>query len=178
MDEALRVGSREPGGKLGAEANDFVELQRTGCEFGVQSYSGYVLRDQEVSVFFLTEFEDGCNIGVIQAGEGKSFFTKTFAGILFGEQTRRQNLDRHLAFQLFVMGSVDNAHAARAYLGKNAVVGYLLADHHKGLDAVYVPRVPRSTGSAECLTAYVQLRKFPLYDLFMDFLDELYAPSC
>lgn len=64
------------------------------------------------------------------------------AFIIVGSDVGREKLDRHQAFELRILGFVDDAHAAFAELGEDFVVGDGFADHtviyfNKKLDCFY-----------------------------------------
>src|ERR1700720_1984177 len=68
---------------------------------------------------------------MVQLGETERFFSKAPAGGFVSNGPWRQNLQRNVAIQLFVMRAIDNAHSAGTELFKNAVVPEHLTDHGK-----------------------------------------------
>ena len=86
-------------------------------------------RDERAPVRQLLDVVNRADVGVIERGRGAGFGNEAPPGVLVPHQLRRQELQRDEPAEPQVLGLVDDAHAARANLGEDAIVGDRLADH-------------------------------------------------
>ena len=77
----------------------------------------------------LADFVDGADVGMVQGGCGLGFALKTGEGLRILGNFFGQELQRDKAAQLYVLGLVDDTHAAAAEFLDDAVVRDGLADH-------------------------------------------------
>ena len=83
----------------------------------------YELHRHEVHTVALPDFIDVSDIRMIQSGRGFRLAHKPFHSIAIRCQVRGQNFQRDFAIKFCVLREVHFAHAPRAQLGDNAIVG-------------------------------------------------------
>jgi hypothetical protein len=66
---------------------------------------------------------------MIQASQGQRFFAEAFVRDFVGESSRRQNFDRHVAVELFIVRAIDYAHPAGTDLFHDLVMRQPLSNH-------------------------------------------------
>ena len=101
------------------------ELAILGCQqlyLGVQGSARQVLQNQKRLSIGFRDIVDGCDVRVIQSGEGPGLRQEPFARLGRFEEVRRQEFERHQPVQFKVAGLVDPGHASLAQLGENLVV--------------------------------------------------------
>ena len=81
----------------------------------------------EGAAFDLFDFVNGADVGVVEGGGGLGFAREARADFGIGDQMRGQKFQGHGAVQARVFGFVDDAHAAAAELGEDAVGAELLS---------------------------------------------------
>ncbi len=123
------MGGGEAVSDLAGEAQSFLQRQGPAFNLVVEALALDELHYEESLATLLTDFIDGANVGMAEPGGSLCFSAETLAGLFVFEQMRRQELESHRAFELGVLGLVDNPHAAPAEFGGDLVVGDRLADH-------------------------------------------------
>ena len=86
------------------------------------------LHDQKRLSLVLTEVVDGADVGVVERRGGARLALKALEGLAVLGHLRGQELDRHLAAEIGVLGLIDDPHAATSQLGDDSVVGNGLTD--------------------------------------------------
>ncbi len=79
----------------------------------------------------LVDVVDRADVGVLERGGRAGLALKPLERLSVAGQLLGQELQRHAAAELQVLGLVDDAHAAAAELRDDAVVGDGLADHQE-----------------------------------------------
>jgi hypothetical protein len=94
----------------------------------VQAVSLDMGHGEEVNPVRLLDREDGDDIRVIEGGQGPGLPLQALQTVGIAGQIGRQDLERHPALELGVLGQVDLPHPAGAQPGSDPVVGELFAD--------------------------------------------------
>jgi hypothetical protein len=79
------------------------------------------LHHQVAGLPFVSDVEQGADVGVVEAGDGLGFALETGADIRVARQPGRQDLDGDVAPEAGVACAIDLAHSARAQRGKDLV---------------------------------------------------------
>src|SRR5207245_4158294 len=106
MHDPLVVRSRQAARELHAEIDDFFWGKRTTRQLRIQRRTWNVFDNQEIDIPVCTEFMDGRDVRMVQAGERQCFLAESFARSVVGEYTGRQDLDGYVTFQLLVARAV------------------------------------------------------------------------
>lgn len=122
MDDALIVSGREAFGELSAEAQDLGLRQRAVFQLVAEGKAGDQFHREEIHIILRAKFKDGCDVWVVQLGEGECFFAELFPRRLIGDGTARENLQSNVAIELLIVGAINLAHAARTDSLLDAVV--------------------------------------------------------
>ena len=75
---------------------------------------------------------DGRNVWVVKFCEEQSFIAKAPARFLVFQHAGRQNFERHVAVELFIVCAINLAHSARAYFFDDAIMAQRPANHVEG----------------------------------------------
>jgi hypothetical protein len=124
-----RQGFRE----LNSETLNLLRRQRAFFQALTQRTSRNQLHGQKVHSVLGTEFENRSDVGVIQLGEGQRFLAKLLSRCVVSERAGREDLQRDVAIELLVVGTIDFAHAASADLCDDAIVRDALSDQRGGI---------------------------------------------
>src|SRR5882724_1127360 len=116
MDNTFLMGGDQGIGQLQAEGNDLAFRQGTCREHDVHRRAGNIFRDQKTSFVFFVEVEDSSNVGMIELGESKRFFTKPFYYAFVRKCISWQDFYGYIALQPLVIRQENHAHPARANL--------------------------------------------------------------
>ncbi len=127
MQHARRMRRRQALRQLKTEMDDFLLRQGSGSQTRVQRQAGHQFADQVIEAVEVVEVVDGLNGGMIQPGEDAGFVAEPLAGLFVVKRAGSQHLDGKLALQLFVVGAVNDTHAASADLLLDAIASKLLA---------------------------------------------------
>ena len=92
-----------------------------------------VLHDEEIHALLPAEVVDRRDVGMIELGERERFPAKALPGGIVGKSARGQHLERDVAAQALVPRAVHHAHAARADLLHDAIMGQRFSDHDPSL---------------------------------------------
>src|SRR5579859_4413485 len=84
--------------------------------------------DEALAIRFADVIE-GTDVGMVQGGGGAGLALKALERLRIARKIFRKKFERDVAAQASVLGLVNDAHAACAQLGENAVVRDGLADH-------------------------------------------------
>jgi hypothetical protein len=87
---------------------------------------------------------------MVECRRGAGLSLKTIQGFRVPRHLLGQELDGHVASEPDILGFVDDAHAANAQLGENAVVRERLPDDWQGHDAPC--RRTTSVGDQDCVS--------------------------
>lgn len=71
------------------------------------------------------------NVGMIQLRECQGFLAKAFAGRFIAQRAGGQHLDRHIAPQVLIPGTVDHTHPPFANLLEERIVPEPFPNHGK-----------------------------------------------
>ncbi len=121
MHHSLLMGLFESLGHLHGNRSGFAGRQRSRAQFGGQGIAGDQLHDDVVGAVVLDDVVNGGDLGVIEPGEHARFAAEALAGFLVGEHAGLEHFDGDIALEFFVARAVDDAHAAGAELGDDAV---------------------------------------------------------
>jgi hypothetical protein len=116
VDDPLLVGLLERLGDLPGEVERLGRRDRPPGDALGQVLAPHVLEHEEAAAVHLLEAEDGPDVRVVEGGEelGLALEAPEALGVL--RDLRGEELDRHRAAELRVLGPEDLAHAAGADL--------------------------------------------------------------
>ncbi len=75
----------------------------------------------QLPVVRLVDLKDGADVRVVECGRRLGFLEEPLLGGLVAGQVRRQQLDGDVPIEAWVMGQVDDAHAAAPELGDDGI---------------------------------------------------------
>ena len=115
MHDAIGVGIGKHFGNFDC---DFESLRTAQpgqlCLFEIHTFDEFEY--QNIAVFGLQKIVDTADIGVFQFGQEFRFLQESRLGFLVESLLSANGLDRHLAFELFVVAHVDFTHASSSQL--------------------------------------------------------------
>ena len=129
MDNALRVRGIEGVGDLNADLQCVINLNAAAADALLQVLAFEQLHHQERLALILFNLVDGADIRMVQQRGGAGLALKTLQRALVAVELLGQKLGGDVAAQVDVLRLVDDAHAARAQLLENAIVGDRPANH-------------------------------------------------
>ena len=124
----MLVGGGETLCELYPQVYDLLGFQRAGGQLGIETYAGDVFCNQVVRFVLTAKLMHGGDIRMAELGKSGGLFSKSLAGEFVCQHARRQQLDRYIAVQLLVMGTIDHTHATCTNLLDDAIVAERLAD--------------------------------------------------
>jgi len=122
VDDAVLVGRGETAGDLDGDVEGAPDGKRPVGEFAAQRLALKEFHDEKMTPGDFFESVDGGDTRMIQGCESSSFPRETRFSLLTFYEIPGQDLDRHLAVEADVPGSIDLSHAARAE-GREDLVG-------------------------------------------------------
>jgi hypothetical protein len=129
VDDALGVGGLERFGDAAGDPERVLEGNRPAGDALLEGLALGQLHDQEALAVRLVEAVDRRDVGVVQGGEQARLAVEASEPLrVFGEGIWQQ-LERHRATQLAVLGAVHLAHPALAELAGDPVMRQRLSDH-------------------------------------------------
>jgi hypothetical protein len=126
VDDAAPVRGAERRSDLRNILERFVHRQRSGRNQRVQPGAIHQLHRDERRPAILIDVVDGDDMRVVEGGGRAGFLNEPAVPIGIRCRFGRQHLDRDRPPEPGVVRGVDNAHAAAANLGVNAIVGNLV----------------------------------------------------
>ncbi len=117
---------------VGQRDGDLEELRQRHAPLGDQlaeTAPRDELHGEEVDAVGLLDRVEVDDVRVVQGGEGPGLALEAVQPLAVRRQLRRQDLERHLAPQLGVLGPVDHPHPALTELVEDPIVSEGLADH-------------------------------------------------
>ena len=108
-------------GDLFRDRQRFVDRDRATHDSLRQIVAGHQLHDERVDIARLLESVNDRDVWMVQRGQGAGFALKPCNTVRIGGECLRQDLDRHLAIELRITGSVDLPHAAFANLRRDHI---------------------------------------------------------
>ncbi len=130
VHDALVVGALERPGDLQRDLQSLVERNRPGIQALVQVLALHHLHDEKPRALGLLDAVDRGDVRVFELGEHLGFALEPHHLVGVADEMRGQNLDRHLALEVLVVGAEDLAHAAFAELRGDPVVTQARTDFH------------------------------------------------
>ncbi len=136
MHDADPVRRLQPLGDLPAHVERLVHRQRAALEARRQVFPGHELHRDEARVVDLVDAEDRGHVGMVQRREDLRLALEATEPLVVVGQLLGQHLDRDLAIEAGVLGSVDLAHPPGSERAEDLVVRQGLADgerHPRGV---------------------------------------------
>ena len=154
MDHAGLVRGLEALADLDGERNDLAFGQQPVGQLLRQRRTLDQLHHHEVDAVLAGEVVDDGDVRVPGARQHAGFALEPPAHRLVGQRAFGEDLERHVAVQVLVVGAIDDAHGACADVLENAVMRETPADHfHAG---------PRAAASRlRCAGAVIRLAAAP-----------------
>ena len=106
------VRGLEPFGHLNRNRERLSQLQRTFVNALAQRAALEEGHDDEGASFYLVDFVDRADVGVVKLGRGFRFALEALAAFFVAQQMRREKLQRHRSIELGVLGFVNHTHPA------------------------------------------------------------------
>jgi len=128
VDDALRARRLQPVGNLDPQFQHLLDLQPSGGQPLAQRLAFQALHGDEEPAFLLPDFVNRAYAGMIQRRGGPRLTPEAFHKLAVLGQCVGQELERHAAAKLGVLGLVHHAHAPAPELLNNAIVRNCLAD--------------------------------------------------
>ena len=122
MDDAACVRGVEAVRDLDAELEDTVERQRSARDLVLQRPAIEQFHDDEPLGSVLADVVDGADVGMVERRGDAGLALKPIQRFRIAREIGRQELQRDLAAQAHVFGTIDHAHAAGAEPLENLVV--------------------------------------------------------
>ena len=129
VDDALRMGRFQRVAELDCPLQGFFDGKWFFRDAVLQRGAFQQLHDDEGLTILLPDLMNGCDIRMIQGGGGARFAAEPFQRLRVFGKFFRQELQRHAAAKLGVLGLVDHPHSATAELLDDHVVRNGLANH-------------------------------------------------
>ena len=145
MHDAGFVRDLEGVGQLGRYVDDLLGVGASGRHPVLQRRAFEQLHHQERLALVLAEVVDGADVGVVECRRGTSLALEALERLDVLRHAGRQELDRHLAGEVQVLGAVDDTHASAAEPGQDSVMGNRRADHISTLRVSRFYRAATST---------------------------------
>ena len=124
----LEVGGVERVGDLDAEVEDLIQLERLALDAVLERFAFQELHGDEVLALVFPDLVDGANIRMVQSRGSARLALEARQRLLVAGHFLGQELERHHAAELGVLGLVNHAHAPAAQLADDAIVGNRPAD--------------------------------------------------
>ncbi len=128
MDDPLGVRGVERVGDLDAEIEDLLQLERLALDAVLERLAFQELHGDEALALVFADFIDGADVGMVERRGGARLALEARQRLLVAGDIFGQELERHHAAELGVLGLVDHAHAPAAQLAQNAIVGKRATD--------------------------------------------------
>jgi hypothetical protein len=132
VDDTLVVGGGQGLGERSGDREEPIERQAALGDDAVERLALDELHRQEVDAVGLLDRVDGDDALVVEGGEGLRLSPEAFQPLGARGHLRRQHLERHVAAELGVGGTVHLAHSAGADRGGDAVMGEAAVDQGGG----------------------------------------------
>ena len=114
MNNPEFVCAIETGANLNCDVEDLAQLQAVILDLLAQRFAFDVLHRDVRSALILTDFVNGEDVWMAQRRSGARFLKEATAAILLRNVLRREQLQRHHALELIVVGFVNGAHTTGA----------------------------------------------------------------
>ncbi len=114
---------------LDGQVENFVDSKRLGGDALLQCPPLQALHDDEGLAVGLADIVQRADVGMIERRDCAGLALKALQSDAVAGHLLRDKFERHHAPQPRVFGPIDDAHAALAERGQNAVVGDRLSDH-------------------------------------------------
>jgi hypothetical protein len=122
VNRSLSVSIVERTGDRIKEAHRIAQTEGTLLlQDGVERATRDILHRDVVQALLLTDIVDGNDGWVVEVRCGRGFALKTLDELLIQTELRSQYLERYLALEERIYGSVNTSHTAAAQLGANLV---------------------------------------------------------
>ena len=128
---AFRMRRIQGVGDVESDLQQAMQFHRLAADQMPEGDAIQKLHDDEGLVVIVVDLVDGADVGMVQGGSSARLATKARQGQGIVSNIRRQELDRHEAAELQVLGLVNHSHAATAEFFHDAVVGDGLVDHRR-----------------------------------------------
>ncbi len=122
VDDALLVCSLQPLRDLHEKRQRLVDRDRASSDPVRQGLALHHLHDQEAGVTLLLEAVECGDVVVIQRCENACLTLEAGESLWIGRHLLQEELDRHLAAELDVLGAVDLSHPPGSEGGDNFIV--------------------------------------------------------
>ena len=122
MYDAVLVRLAQAFGDLQSDVEGFFRRQRLAVDSLPQGFAFDILRRHERDAVGFADFINREDVRMIQARGGARLLQKAAAAFIVRHIFGRQDLERDLAVQLFIVRFIDRPHAARAERLKNAIM--------------------------------------------------------
>ncbi len=132
MNDAALVRFFQRRRNLQSEGDYFFLWKRSSREPIRKRFARDVLHHQEIHPVLGAELIDRFDIRMVQLGQGHGLFAEASAGRVVTQSARGQNLQCHIAVELFITGAVNHTHSSGGYFFQDAVVAECLANHGEG----------------------------------------------
>src|ERR1700675_3217687 len=129
MDYSLRVCGIEGIGELDAQIEHRCDLQRLASDPMPKRLPVEQFHGDEGSPIGIINFVDRADVRVVQRGRSLGFPLKTTEGLGVVSEFVGKELQGDVATELYILGLIDNAHAAATQLLDDAVVRDCLVYH-------------------------------------------------
>src|SRR5260370_27807176 len=87
---------------------------------------------KEIHIVLCAELIYRFDMRSVQLGQGYGLFAEASSGRVVTQSARGQNLQCHIAVELFITGAVNHTHSSGGYFFQDAVVAECLANHGEG----------------------------------------------
>ena len=110
-----------------------IHFHRLARDQVLQRRAVEILHHDERMPILLANLMNRANVRMVQSRSGASLAAKAFEGLRVAHHVIGQELQRHEAAKLSILGLIDNAHASAAKLLNNAVVRNRAANKGQGI---------------------------------------------
>ena len=129
VQDAARVRGVERVGNLHGQPQQQADLERASVDLARQRAALEQLHRDERAALVLVHLVDGADVGMVQRRGRARLAQEALGRLRIVRAVLRQELQRHAAGQLDVLGQIHDAHAAGAERVEDAIVRDGLADH-------------------------------------------------
>ena len=133
MNDSFGVCGIERVGNLDSQLEQRFEFHGPVRDQVLQRRAVEILHHDEWVTVLLPNLMNRANVRVVQSGSSARLTAKAFESLRIAHNIVWQELQRHEAAKLSILGFIDNAHASAAKLLNNAVVRNRAANKGQGI---------------------------------------------